>query len=123
MIVQTRPLVNAKTPLESVPRDWLKYIEPFVARRGFEPCWIWCQMVDMNGYPTATINKKQLNVRTFIAKMFWELPDRTRISMTCERRNCINPHHFVFNLPGGRRRRARVTFNHGKVIEPAEPAA
>lgn len=100
-IRKRRPLFNTKTPLERVPREWLKEIEPFIRRDVYLPCWIWAGAHDKNGYPIKNVmlpyekKKAVVTLRRWVAKLFWDLPEDWYVNMTCQKVNCLNPNHMA----------------------------
>jgi hypothetical protein len=98
MLHQKRTLIVGATPLGRIPYLWIRYVEPKILRDGRGTCWLWSGAPDSDGYPVMRIGARLVSVRRFVAKLFWELPHRARISTSCGHRDCLNPRHFRFRL-------------------------
>lgn len=98
MPVKKRGLFNLSTPLQDVPRLWLRDIEPKIVR--LDGCWLWMGTVDRNGYPImtwldpVTKQRESIMVHRYVANIFWDFLDKDQVRHTCEARNCLNPHHL-----------------------------
>lgn len=99
-----RPLINIRSRLEDIPRDWLINIEPFVFRAPrFAECWLWQGQQD-KGYARmyrAVVGedgkKKSGNrcARRFVAHLFWDFEDDAfYVRNSCKNNMCVNPNHI-----------------------------
>jgi hypothetical protein len=98
---QKRALITLKTPLDELPREWVKYIEPYVIRGGFLPCWVWAGKINRYGHPylwtTDPLTGKSIRLMAhrMVARIFWDFPSKWYIRRTCDTINCVNPAHIV----------------------------
>ena len=101
--VKRRPFFNPAA-LGNIPREWLRFVEPYVVRGAFLPCWIWAGQIDSRGYPRLhyrdprTGKSKYLYVHRLVVTMFWDVPQRWYVRRSCQTLNCVNPHHMVPTL-------------------------
>jgi hypothetical protein len=99
MIVLIRPLVDMDTRLRDIPADWLRYIEHNILRMGEH--WYWRGTIDKGRYPMLyhTETRKLLNAKRFIAKLFWDFPDKFYVvngpERTCCEDACVRPTHIM----------------------------
>src|SRR5262245_25722082 len=102
-ITKIRPFFRPET-LEKVPPEWLRFVEPYVFRGAFLPCWVWAGNIDGRGYPRlhfrdpSTGKSKYIFVQRLVVQMFWDLPQRWYVKRTCTTVNCVNPHHLLPTL-------------------------
>lgn len=98
MFKRIRPLINMQSTLETIPTEWLRYIEPHVMRGRFLPCWIWMGATDKNGYPVLWIregdSRSYKMVHRYVASLFYEFDRSMTVRRTCGTLNCVNPSHI-----------------------------
>jgi hypothetical protein len=101
MIIRKRPIINIKTSLENIPREWLVNVEPYIMRGQFLPCWLWMRSVDVAGYPTERMRDgkkmERRSMRRYVAKMFYDFPSEYYVTNipSCRYKNCLNPAHLL----------------------------
>lgn len=97
-----RPLLDLRTPLRLIPKEWLDLIEPRIIRPDDSSCWLWTGAVDGEGEPIistknlVTGRRSTMRVKRIIARMFWTGTDEEPIYHACGTRNCLHPAHFIF---------------------------
>ena len=96
-------MINGATPIKDVPREWLRYVEPYI-ERNLGPCWIWVGALDRQGYPKISIAKDLVTgkastvmVHRYVAGMFWDFPKKYYVTQSCGVRNCVNPNHLIIS--------------------------
>jgi len=89
-----RALINVRTSLENVPKEWLNQIEPKIFRGAFLPCWVWSGALDNNGYPIMNVDGRQMSVAKMVAKIFYEFPEDWHVDRSCHNKSCLNPNHI-----------------------------
>lgn len=101
MIIRKRPLINMKTALENIPREWLVNIEPHIIRGQYLPCWLWTKEVDATGMPSRRIKMGDKLIRQgvhrFVARIFFDFPEEYYVThiAQCRHRNCLHPSHLL----------------------------
>jgi len=100
MIIRKRPLINMRTSLENIPREWLVNVEPWITRGQYLPCWLWMGEVDEQGNPFRRVKlggklTKRM-IHRYVAKMFYEFPDEYYVPhiKECKYKNCLHPAHL-----------------------------
>lgn len=98
-LAKIRPLFGIRSRLESIPKDWMKMIEPRIVRRADTSCWLWDGALDRDGEPvfhltTPKGTRTMRRVKRFVAAMFWKVEDHNDVVHTCGISNCLNPNHF-----------------------------
>jgi hypothetical protein len=101
MIIRKRPLINMKTALENIPREWLVNVEPHIIRGQYLPCWLWNKGLDSSGWPSERVKIGDKLVRRamhrFVARIFYDFPDEYYVIhiASCKYKNCLHPAHLV----------------------------
>ena len=101
-VAKHRPIIRMNSPLDSIPRQWLKDIEPKIKREIHhgDLCWLWQGAIDGQGHPVMFfpgLNGKRTSRRVarYVAGMFWRLQSHHKVIHRCNVLNCVNPNHFV----------------------------
>lgn len=104
MIISRRPLIDLKTPLGDIPREWLASIEHRIKRSKDSECWLWTGCVDQDGEPILSFKNLETGARNtrrvkrVIAEIFWEILPRHDVVHQCGNLDCLNPAHFYVSM-------------------------
>ncbi len=101
-IRRRRPLFNEQTPLSDVPVEWLRYVEPKIARKGFKGCWIAYNNLDKRGIPMVAKRRQdgtryKLPLARYVMSIFYEFSEDYYVRRTCAYQQCVNPNHLYFS--------------------------
>jgi hypothetical protein len=93
-------MLQLRTPLGEVPKEWLDIIEPKIARPDDTTCWLWLGSCDERGEPRYSVQNRDghwttRTCKSLIAELFWVLPKIVSVFRSCTNTNCLNPNHFI----------------------------
>lgn len=103
MITKKRPLLDLKTPLRLIPKQWLDIIEPRILRPSDTSCWLWDGATDRDGEPIISVvnagtgKRSTRRVKRIVAELYWDMRKDHDVIHECGTKNCLAPFHFYIS--------------------------